>query len=65
MKNLKVLGFYIFLSSLHLSLKAFDIDECPEVCHCKLDDGLLILVDCSRADLSEMPVFPDNQVSNS
>lgn len=40
---------------------AFDAEDCPEICHCTMD-GLLMLVDCSGLELTELPEFPDNQV---
>lgn len=59
-------------------LYAFDTEDCPGGkiyasenlyynryytgdCHCHLD-GLLMLVDCSGLEMSELPEFPDNQV---
>lgn len=40
---------------------AFDPDECPGECHCTMD-GSMMLVDCSGLGLTELPLFPDNQV---
>lgn len=44
-----------------LSAQAFDVEDCPGSCHCTMD-GLLMMVDCSRLELTELPTFPDNQV---
>lgn len=40
---------------------AFETDECPGDCSCHMD-GLLMLVDCSGLEMSELPEFPDNHV---
>lgn len=44
-----------------LSAIAFETDECPGDCSCHMD-GLLMLVDCSGLEMSELPEFPDNHV---
>lgn len=50
------------LCILHvLSVGAFETEECPGDCSCHMD-GLLMLVDCSGLEMSELPEFPDNHV---
>lgn len=63
MPRSNLMTFLLLTISLHVfSTVAFDVEECPGECHCTMD-GLLMLVDCSGLGLTELPVFPDNQVN--
>lgn len=56
--------FRILFLALHVlafGCSGFEIEDCPGDCNCEMD-GLLMLVDCSGLEMSELPEFPDNQV---
>lgn len=55
------MNFLLTILALHVSI-AFDVEDCPGNCHCTMD-GLLMMVDCSGLGLTDLPDFPDNQVT--
>lgn len=61
MTILKIFLVSTIFTLIVIPVRAFDIENCPEECHCQMD-GLLMFVDCSGAGLKELPEFPDNQV---
>ncbi|CRL03562.1 CLUMA_CG016433, isoform A [Clunio marinus] len=58
----KFVALVLLISFLHvLEINTFEVEECPDACHCTMD-GLLMLVDCSGLELTDLPEFPDNQI---
>lgn len=62
MAKSNLVNVLMMMLTMHvLSSVAFDVEDCPGDCHCTMD-GTLMMVDCSGLELSELPLFPDNQV---
>lgn len=62
MRRSYLMKFLLTILALHVSSAvAFDVEDCPGNCHCTMD-GLLMMVDCSGLELTDLPDFPDNQV---